>query len=143
MDIQICKCCGFAKSLIDYEWADNRPRPRTTCKQCRYKKRDIKKENSAQKEYKKQHYLKRKHIIRQSWERAVYGASKEDIGISECIICGSIKRLCIDHCHKTGNIRGILCSKCNTGLGMFRDSPELLIKASMYLQDGPHFQLVK
>lgn len=39
-----------------------------------------------------------------------------------------------DHNHKTGKIRGILCSHCNKGLGFFKDSPELLLKAAQYLQ---------
>jgi hypothetical protein len=39
----------------------------------------------------------------------------------------------IDHCHKTGQIRGILCSKCNHGIGLFKDSPNLLRLAIKYL----------
>lgn len=39
----------------------------------------------------------------------------------------------IDHCHQTGSIRGLLCLTCNTGLGMFQDSSELLEKAITYL----------
>lgn len=39
----------------------------------------------------------------------------------------------IDHCHKTGKIRGLLCNLCNLGLGAFRDSPEALVEASKYL----------
>jgi len=41
----------------------------------------------------------------------------------------------IDHNHKTGEIRGLLCSKCNLGIGYFKDSKELLIKAARYLSD--------
>jgi len=39
----------------------------------------------------------------------------------------------IDHNHKTNNIRGLLCNKCNKGLGLFNDDPLLLIKAKDYL----------
>ncbi len=45
----------------------------------------------------------------------------------------SITRLCIDHNHETGKIRSLLCHDCNTGLGKFKDSPELLAAAIDYL----------
>jgi hypothetical protein len=41
--------------------------------------------------------------------------------------------LCVDHCHKTGKVRGLLCRQCNTGLGNFRDNTELLKSAIKYL----------
>lgn len=45
-----------------------------------------------------------------------------------CAICGIAeadcsRRLCMDHCHETGDFRGWLCDRCNTGLGKFRDDP--------------------
>jgi len=39
----------------------------------------------------------------------------------------------IDHCHETGEIRGLLCPPCNKGLGHFRDNPKLLLSAAAYL----------
>jgi hypothetical protein len=39
----------------------------------------------------------------------------------------------IDHCHATGRVRGVLCSRCNLGLGYFRDNPENLANAVSYL----------
>lgn len=41
--------------------------------------------------------------------------------------------LSVDHCHKTGVNRGLLCSSCNIGLGYFKDSPETLRSAADYL----------
>lgn len=55
---------------------------------------------------------------------------------SGCAICGGIdsnKALAVDHCHTTGKVRGLLCSRCNQGLGMFKDSPALLEKAKVYV----------
>ena len=42
----------------------------------------------------------------------------------------------IDHCHKTKMIRGVLCMKCNSGLGQFEDNPERLRKAADYLDSS-------
>lgn len=62
-----------------------------------------------------------------------------------CAICGQtetfthhmtkkIANLAVDHCHKTGKIRGLLCHKCNHGLGKFDDDVSLLRKAATYLE---------
>lgn len=60
----------------------------------------------------------------------------------KCAICDSrlsssrTGRLFVDHCHTTGKVRGLLCSACNHGLGLFKDSPKLLNKAINYLSDN-------
>jgi hypothetical protein len=53
--------------------------------------------------------------------------------VTQCVICGSQEKLVVDHSHKTGNIRGLLCNHCNRGLGHFRDDPMLLEFAAQYL----------
>lgn len=50
-----------------------------------------------------------------------------------CTICGSEERLVVDHDHKKNKIRGMLCNHCNRGLGHFRDDPDLLEFARIYL----------
>jgi len=54
--------------------------------------------------------------------------------LTECIICGVETSVVIDHDHKTGDVRGGLCQNCNLGLGHFKDSPELLRLAALYLE---------
>lgn len=57
-----------------------------------------------------------------------------------CAICKSdhskdkFGRWHTDHCHKTGKVRGILCTNCNRGLGMFEDNREFLRAADEYLE---------
>lgn len=52
-----------------------------------------------------------------------------------CDICNeTLTRTYIDHCHTTGRIRGVLCPRCNTGLGMFKDSADYMHKAINYLR---------
>jgi hypothetical protein len=63
---------------------------------------------------------------------------------NRCAICGDVfadatgrykKRLAyVDHSHKTGHIRGLLCPACNKGLGFFRDNPDILRNAITYLE---------
>jgi hypothetical protein len=77
--------------------------------------------------------------------RAEYFSKLEAQG-GLCAICGlpetafkkksktELRELCVDHCHKTGNVRDLLCHKCNHGLGQFRDNPSLLLAAIAYLE---------
>jgi hypothetical protein len=58
---------------------------------------------------------------------------------SLCAICGNGHvgvgtRLHIDHCHDTGRIRGLLCGKCNTAVGLLDDSPERAEQLAAYLR---------
>lgn len=58
---------------------------------------------------------------------------KLKVETKECVICGSDESLVVDHDHHTGQVRGMLCNRCNMGLGHFRDDPDLLEFARMYL----------
>jgi hypothetical protein len=73
-----------------------------------------------------------------------YGINPEEYNIifnkqeGKCAICGKHQSylqisLCIDHNHNTYEIRGLLCSNCNSGIGLLGDSIETLQKAIQYL----------
>lgn len=54
-----------------------------------------------------------------------------------CAICKSANKLAVDHDHKTGLVRGLLCYSCNSGIGQFRDNPTYLEAAIRYLGESP------
>lgn len=56
-----------------------------------------------------------------------------------CAICYGVSdnkksALCIDHCHTTNKVRGLLCNKCNLGLGHFKDNLDIMKSALLYLE---------
>lgn len=53
-----------------------------------------------------------------------------------CAVCGRKpeERLVIDHDHLSGRVRGLLCSPCNLGLGIFEDDPDRLVAGAEYLR---------
>ena len=55
-----------------------------------------------------------------------------------CAICGEYKgtELRVDHCHKTGRIRGLLCDACNVGIGKLGDVEHALLRAYNYLREA-------
>jgi hypothetical protein len=82
------------------------------------------------------------------YHRRRYGLSKQDYArmveaqSGRCVICGLLPKprpnsagvLVVDHDHATGNVRGLLCGKCNTALGMMDDDPTRLEAAACYLR---------
>jgi hypothetical protein len=78
--------------------------------------------------------------------RRLYGLTLEDVEAHKqrrafrCDICGQTKSgkhlqaLHVDHCHETGQVRGMLCNHCNRGLGLFFDDPARLREAAAYLE---------
>lgn len=80
---------------------------------------------------------KRKNLKWFGWNLELYEAAllSQNGG---CKLCGGVNKsgrsLAIDHHHVTGKFRGLLCYKCNVGLGMFDDSPSRLIAAAAYLK---------
>ena len=91
----------------------------------------------------------KQHITRNSglWKAYRIRQADYDRMLSEqdgvCALCGrpptqkgksDIPRLVVDHNHTTRQVRALLCSECNIGLGKFQESPELLLKAVAYLK---------
>ncbi len=92
------------------------------------------------------HTEKFKRQMRSNELHCTYGITLQDyemISKSQnhlCAICGipqseQRRRMSIDHDHKTGKIRALLCSNCNVGIGNFKESPEILNKAIHYLNE--------
>ena len=83
---------------------------------------------------------------RDGWYRRAYGISEElylktlERQKGKCAICGTTEpggrgRFHVDHDHKSGAVRKLLCKSCNYGLGNFKDRPDILRLAADYL-DG-------
>lgn len=64
------------------------------------------------------------------------GLTEDELDAMEqaCWICRTTKDLVVDHCHDTGAVRGTLCRRCNTGIGMFGDDMALIERAVQYLK---------
>ncbi|ANA86370.1 endonuclease VII [Gordonia phage OneUp] len=52
----------------------------------------------------------------------------------KCAICHTVAKLHVDHCHATGKKRGLLCSQCNTAIGLLKEDLNLLSRAAEYLE---------
>lgn len=91
---------------------------------------------------------KNPHRVRASHIQRLYGLTLEQYDAirkqqkDRCAVCktkrpGDTERhgwFWVDHCHRTGRVRGLLCPRCNTGLGAFRDDPAMLKAALAYLE---------
>jgi hypothetical protein len=90
-------------------------------------------------ENREKYKLKKPHM-RVMQRKYKYGISKEEyeqMYLSQkgcCAICGKHKKLGIDHNHQTKAVRALLCTPCNTGIGLFKENPMLLLTAIEYLQ---------
>ena len=71
-------------------------------------------------------------LISQQYKCAICRNSENHINFAT----KKIISLTVDHCHKTGTIRGLLCRNCNLMLGNSKDSPENLKKGAKYLENA-------
>jgi len=126
--MKLCTKCNQIKSLEEFSQSKNEKQAvQYHCKDCNKKYREQKKEKV------KDYQLKRKFgLSLDEYQKML----EEQKGV--CKICGQVennKQLAVDHCHTTGQIRGLLCGSCNRGIGYFRDSQDLLLKAVQYLNE--------
>ena len=77
------------------------------------------------------HFLRRYNISLDDYNRMVI---EQDGKCWTCSVKAEDEVLVVDHNHLTGEVRGLLCHKCNTGLGLFRDNQGYLLKAVEYLR---------
>ena len=109
---------------------------RAYCKPCSVQKHKLRRQQNPE------HVL---NIERKSKFKRQYGISLEQYDEMlqnqgyGCAICGTkkpserTKYFAVDHCHDTSKVRGLLCTKCNRGLGLFNDKTDALQKAIKYL----------
>ena len=132
-----CSGCKIQKAFDCYR-KDKKAKDgyRHSCKDCQRKwNNSYKKSHPPSKATRRNETLKHKYGITTTQYEQMLQAQKGLCKICEQV-CTSGKRLAVDHCHSTNKVRGLLCRKCNLGIGNFRDTPELLEKAADYLR-GP------
>jgi hypothetical protein len=121
--------------------AEYRKKPEVIIKKKEYKKVHREVANQYYSEYyknpeKKERMLQQMASYR---NRKIYNISDEEVRYNfllqrgACAICLEKTKLVVDHCHKTGVFRGLLCGRCNRGIGLLRDNTQDLKRAIKYL----------
>ncbi|MEU3117990.1 MULTISPECIES: endonuclease VII domain-containing protein [Micromonospora] len=125
---RFCADCGTVKPLADF------PRNRsdstgyaTYCKPCH----NLRTRETKQRLYggNREYHLRRRYGV---GEKEFQELLTEQGGV--CAICRRPDPEHLDHDHRTGWVRGILCFNCNGGLGQFKDNAEVLARAITYLR---------
>jgi hypothetical protein len=118
-----CSACKEVKSLNDFTWVKAKQRHESICKTCK---------RIRLRTYNRNFYRFRKLGIDFSIDQ--YNAMLADQNL-QCKICQcKLDDPCVDHCHTTGKVRGLLCRKCNAAIGSLGDCPERLETAAKYLR---------
>lgn len=148
-----CNKCKQTLSLFNfYKNKSTKDKLETVCKSC-FKERANEYYNDN-KEKVLGRLAKDWLIYRDKYLKKTYGIDLETYTImydaqnGKCKICFTEKQLygknqdqlVVDHCHKSGKVRGLLCQQCNKALGLFYDNPDLLSKAKNYLEEN-HLQI--
>ena len=135
--MRVCNICGINKPITEYyEHRGGRSSPGyriKTCKKCHATKSKawVTANPEKTKQYRRRAKLKDKYGISIEMYDSMFEQQK---GV--CALCNKPHKrrpLNVDHCHQTGKIRGLLCDKCNMGIGLFDDNPALLEKVKDYL----------
>lgn len=151
-DLQFCTMCKVTKPLVEFYKSKSRPRGVSNeCKVCsriRNKRRYEANKDACKRravEWWRKNPDKREVVYRRNRLKDAYGLSLETWDAMHaaqngtCKICGEqerSRRLAVDHCHDTGAVRGLLCTRCNTALGLIKDSPQLAEKLAEYLRQA-------
>lgn len=143
--MKTCTACGEHKRLADFYWTTRRNGERarhSKCQSCRREQFKLYQKTAGAKEARRSRLLFEKYKMTEA-EYEVLNAQQSGV----CAICqepetkihreGGLCRLVVDHNHRTGDVRALLCSACNVGLGSFRDNPDRLLAAVRYLQRQP------
>lgn len=134
---KVCTRCNAAQPLKEFYFSGYKGRRHTQCRICR---------NEKMKEYRKaQHPYDRKRRTRNSNLKRKFGITIDEYDEmlfgqgGKCKICQVSyttlsQELNVDHNHSTGQIRGLLCSKCNTLVGYLEKNKHLLEVAEFYIK---------
>ena len=131
---KVCKKCNMSKGISEFKFTDKaRGYRQSYCKQCKNKDLEVKRRENPEKEALRMRNkkLRQKYKINQFEYLKMY---EDQQGL--CKICGKFESLLnVDHCHESLVVRGLLCARCNHGLGHFKDNSELLGRAILYLKE--------
>jgi hypothetical protein len=128
--MKVCKTCLERKPISKF--SKNGRYYRGSCKQCENEK--IRNSEPRQEQYRRKHFFTRYGITLEQYEAQL------DKQGGVCAICcnpPTTRRLCVDHNHETGEVRGLICNSCNRGLGYLKDDSRLLKAAVQYLEYPP------
>jgi hypothetical protein len=141
-----CRRCGETKDLSEfYKRTKSKDGRYRTCKSCMKNKNSDYYQNHV--EWYAQYFQRRIKEIPKETYREKQVASHYKISVEEyrklierskgvCEACGHPQpslSLAVDHDHKTGKVRGLLCRRCNLALGFVKDNPQVLFKLYRYL----------
>lgn len=138
MEIRICTGCKKEKSIDEFGIKRGKKNPR--CKQCHNDYYQNYWKNTEAYDKHKKNIQDRRKADPLTHRASKYKLTKQQlINLIDkydgmCWLCKDKKATCIDHCHITKKVRGILCTSCNTGLGKLGDSVEGLQRAIEYIR---------